>query len=71
MKDLSRKIDEMHGQTVHVDVDPQIESAMEVGKQGVIFFIVEEAVNNARKHARAEHIWVRLKPDGEMALLRN
>lgn len=69
LKDLSRKIDEMHGQTVHVDVDPQIESAMEVGKQGVIFFIVEEAVNNARKHARAENIWVRLKPDGEMALL--
>jgi signal transduction histidine kinase len=69
LKDLSRKIDEMHGQTVHVDVDPQIESAMEVGKQGVIFFIVEEAVNNARKHAQAEHIWVRLKPDGEMALL--
>ena len=69
LKDLSRKIDEMHGQTVHVDVDPQIESAMEVGKQGVIFFIVEEAVNNARKHARAENIWVRLKPDGETALL--
>ncbi len=69
LKDLSRKIDEMHSQKVHVDVDPQIESAMEVGKQGVVFFIVEEAVNNARKHARAEHIWVRLKPDGEMALL--
>ncbi|MFQ5923418.1 MAG: histidine kinase [Anaerolineales bacterium] len=69
LKDLSRKFDEMHGQTVHVDIDPRIESTMEVGKQGVIFFIVEEAVNNARKHARAEHIWVRLKPDGEMALL--
>jgi signal transduction histidine kinase len=69
LKDLSRKFDEMHGQTVHVDVDPKVESAMEVGKQGVIFFIVEEAVNNARKHARAENIWVRLKQDGEMALL--
>ena len=69
LKDLSRKFDEMHGQVVHVDVDPQIERALEVGKQGVIFFIVEEAVNNARKHARADHIWVRLKPDGEMALL--
>jgi signal transduction histidine kinase len=34
---------------------------MEVGKQGVIFFIIEEAVNNARKHAQADHIWVRLK----------
>ena len=69
LKDLSRKFDEMHGQVVQVDVDPQIERALEVGKQGVIFFIVEEAVNNARKHARADHIWVRLKPDGEMALL--
>jgi signal transduction histidine kinase len=69
LKDLSRKFTEMHDQKVYVDVDPQIESAMEVGKQGVVFFIVEEAVNNARKHARAEHIWVRLKPDGQMAVL--
>ena len=28
--------------------------------QGVLFYIIEEAVNNARKHAQAEHIWVRL-----------
>jgi signal transduction histidine kinase len=42
---------------------------MEVGKQGVIFFLVEEAVNNARKHAKAEHIWVRLKPAGDHARL--
>lgn len=69
LKDLARKHEETHGQVVHIDVDPKIESAMEVGKQGVVFFIVEEAVNNARKHARAEHIWVRLKPNGQMAIL--
>jgi signal transduction histidine kinase len=41
-----------------------------VGKQGVVFFIVEEAVTNARKHARAEHIWVNLRSfEKEMALL--
>ena len=34
---------------------------LEMGKQGVIFYIVEEAVNNARKHAAAPNIWVRLK----------
>ena len=33
---------------------------LEMGKQGVIFYIVEEAVNNARKHANAPTIWVRL-----------
>ena len=41
-----------------------------MGKQGVVFFIVEEAVNNARKHAQAEHIWVNLRPfEKEMVLL--
>jgi signal transduction histidine kinase len=39
-------------------------------KQGVIFYIVEEAVNNARKHAAAANIWVRLKElDTGLALL--
>ncbi len=38
-----------------------IEKEIEMGKQGVIFAIVEEAVNNARKYAQAQHIWVRLK----------
>jgi len=32
-----------------------------MGKQGVIFYIIEEAVNNARKHAQAEVINVRLR----------
>jgi signal transduction histidine kinase len=31
-----------------------------MGKQGVIFYIIEEAVNNARKHANAASIAVRL-----------
>jgi signal transduction histidine kinase len=42
---------------------------MEVGKQGVIFFIVEEAVNNARKHAQADNVWVRLKRKRDLILL--
>jgi len=35
----------------------------------VVFFIEEEAVNNARKHAQAENIWVRLKRRGELLRL--
>jgi signal transduction histidine kinase len=46
---------------VVLDVDNTIETELEVGKQGVIFAIVEEAVNNARKYAHADHIWVRFK----------
>ncbi|HEX2697035.1 MAG TPA: ATP-binding protein, partial [Anaerolineales bacterium] len=42
---------------------------LEMGKQGVIFYIIEEAVNNARKHANAANIWVRLKPFQQGAAL--
>jgi signal transduction histidine kinase len=28
--------------------------------QGVIFYIIEEAVGNARKHSQAQHVWIRL-----------
>jgi signal transduction histidine kinase len=31
-----------------------------MGKQGVIFFIAEQAINNARKHSEAPHIYVTL-----------
>ena len=41
-----------------------------MGKQGVIFQLVEEALANARKHAQATHIWVRLRPvQDEICLL--
>ena len=32
-----------------------------MNKQAVVFAIAEEAVNNARKHAEAAHIWLRMK----------
>ncbi len=34
---------------------------LEMTKQAVVFYIAEEAVTNARKHAQAPNIWVRLK----------
>ena len=61
LEQLAEKMDENHDQTVIIEAKPGIVDDMEVGKQGVIFFIIEEAVNNARKHAQADHIWVRLK----------
>jgi len=48
-------------QDVIVDADESIVPNIEMNKQAVIFAIAEEAVNNARKHAEAAHIWVRLK----------
>jgi len=57
---LAEKIHETHGQKVIVEAEAGVDEGLEIGKQGVVFYIAEEAVNNARKHAEAEHIWVRL-----------
>lgn len=58
---MAEKMRETYSQNVVVDVRERIIEDMEMGKQGVIFYIVEEAVNNSRKHAAAANIWVRLK----------
>ncbi|HEY3312937.1 MAG TPA: histidine kinase [Anaerolineales bacterium] len=66
------KLKETYNQQVSIQVDEKFASEIEMGKSGVIFYIVDEALNNARKHARATQIWVRLNPlpkHPEIALL--
>jgi signal transduction histidine kinase len=58
---MADKMMETFSQKVAVEVDEHTTEQLEMGKQGVIFYIIEEAVNNARKHAAAEVITVRLK----------
>ena len=70
LQSMADKIKETYSQNVIISVEENILQNFEVGKQGVVFFIAEEAVTNARKHAQAEHIWVELRPvEKEMALL--
>ena len=67
---MAEKMRETFTQNVVINVDESVLENMEMGKQGVIFYIIEEAVNNARKHASAAHVWVRLRPfEKEIALL--
>jgi len=67
---MAEKMRETFTQNVIVNVDESVLENMEMGKQGVIFYIIEEAVNNARKHASAAHVWVRLRPfESGIALL--
>jgi signal transduction histidine kinase len=61
LESMAEKMRETYIQHVVIDVNEKIIEDLEMGKQGVIFYIVEEAVNNARKHAAASNIWVRLK----------
>ena len=67
---MADKMRETFSQEVVIELDERVVSQMEMGKQGVIFYIVEEAVNNARKHASSPTIWVRLKSvEADIALL--
>lgn len=70
LKSMAEKMKETYAQNVLVALDENILKGLEMGKQSVIFYLVEEAVTNARKHARADHIWVSLRPiEMEIALL--
>jgi len=66
LEQLAGKMRETYNQEVLMEAAAGVADDMEVGKQGVVFFIAEEAVNNARKHAQAPHIWIRLWREGEL-----
>jgi signal transduction histidine kinase len=67
---MAEKMDETYNQNVLIEADPRVIPDLEIGKQTIIFYIAEEAVNNARKHAQAAHIWVRLKSvEEDLAML--
>jgi signal transduction histidine kinase len=61
LQSMAEKMRETYNQNVLIEADPAVIEQLEIGKQTVIFFIVEESVNNARKYAEAAHIWVILK----------
>ena len=58
---LALKMEETHGQEVKVEAAPNVAEGLDMSKQGVVFFIAEEAINNAFKHAEAANIWVELE----------
>lgn len=56
---------ENNGLEIEVDVE-QYRDCLDTEAQGVVFAILEEAVNNAKKHAEASNIWVQLAVQGDM-----
>jgi signal transduction histidine kinase len=58
---IAEKVFELYQQNVVIDADPYAIQQMDATRQSVVFYLVEEAVNNARKHAEAAEIRVRIK----------
>jgi signal transduction histidine kinase len=66
---LAEKVRATHGENVIVTSDVDVDSGLSQEQQGVIFYVAEEAITNAHKHAEAEHIWVRLRRRGDHFML--
>ena len=61
LQTMAEKTLETYEQKVRIEVDQAAVDELELGKQTVIFYLVEESVTNARKHAQASLILVRLR----------
>ena len=54
------KLAETQATSIYLEATPEVDHALDQNAQGVIFYIIDEAILNARKHAQANSIWVRL-----------
>jgi signal transduction histidine kinase len=59
-------LQENDGLFVVVDTEHFEDDCLDIEIQGVVFAILEEAINNARKHAQASRIMVRLAVQGDL-----
>jgi signal transduction histidine kinase len=70
LQQLCEKMHENFGLNVILEAVPTFEQHVDPAKQGVAFYIVEEALGNARKHSQAQHIWVRLGLRGDLFIIQ-
>lgn len=69
---MAEKMRDTYRQNVLVEADTEVERRMDTNKQTMTFYLAEEAVNNARKHAQAAKVLVRLhfkQGDPDLAVL--
>lgn len=55
-----QKLSETDATSFHLEAVPDVDQLLEQNVQGVIFYILKEAIGNTRKYAEADNVWVRL-----------
>jgi signal transduction histidine kinase len=60
------KLAETDPTPIYLEASREVDHLLDQNAQGVIFYIVEEAITNARKHGQAENVWVRLYIQGDI-----
>ncbi len=58
---MAEKVQQLYHQKVNIDADLPVIQQLDITRQTVVFYLVEESVTNARKHAEATEVWVRIK----------
>lgn len=56
LEQLANKMEQTYEQPMQTFCEQQIENLLDVNQQGAIFYLIEEAANNARKYAEATMI---------------
>lgn len=67
---LAEKTIKTYKQNVVMRLAPDIEMYLDQQKQGTLFYLIEEAVSNARKYAQAETITIRIGRKNGMLIAR-
>ena len=65
LETLAEKVEDTYGQKVLVEGKQEFLASFNTSQQSTMFYIVEEAVSNARKHAETETTWIRVKQPEE------
>ena len=60
IKAIAEKMKEVYGKSIQLDINETVARRVDPNKASILFFIIDEAVTNAQKHANAEHIRVQL-----------
>ncbi len=60
LEQYAEKMAEIDSLAVHLELDAGIDNHLSKEAQGALFYITEEAITNARKHAAASDLWVRI-----------
>lgn len=56
LEQLANKMEQTYKQPMKTHVEKQVENFLDVSQQGAIFYLIEEAANNARKYAEASMV---------------
>ncbi len=70
LEQLAEKMQKTFGQAMAVRIQAEVNQYLDTSQQGALFYLIEEAANNARKYAQAEIISVTIVEQDDQLITR-